>query len=95
MTRPVIEIELDDVGVGTVKINGHDIGYATKGATIQTEGGKPSTVTLVLWAHDLKIKLPASVITEVREAITPDDFIVDRVTERVLMALDRSAKIGR
>lgn len=111
MTKPIIEIELDEHGRGSVKVDGHDLAYATKSVAIQTEAGKPSTATLVLWAHDLAIKLPAHVIADVQEAITYQmvldeavhrvsaiieaDGLENRIVERVLAALNQSVGVRR
>ncbi len=86
---PVIEIDLDDQGMGSVKIDGHEIAGATSKTTvhIEAEAGESPTVNLDLWAHNLKVRMPATVIAEIREAYTIDDEMENRIVERVLDAL--------
>lgn len=93
---PIIEIDLDEHGHGSVKINGQEIAPAVHGSiiTIETEAGKPSHVTLDLWAHQLKVRLPAEVVAEVREAYAADEQLADRVFERVLEHLKNRTRIG-
>lgn len=91
-TASVIEIELDDRGLGSIKIDGQEIANATCGVEIETHPGNMSEVRLSLWAHQLKVTLPAGVIAELREAYTVDDELENRIVERVLSAL---AKGGR
>lgn len=88
MKEPTIEIELNESGTGTVKIDGHDISNITRATTITTTAGQLSKVTLEIWAHHLKIKLPGSVVAEIREAMTPDAESENRVVERVLTVFD-------
>ncbi len=94
---PIIEIDLDAHGIGTVKINGQNIAAATHASTIhiETEAGEPSRVTLDLWAHHLEVRLPAEVVAEVREAITTE-YVADQVVQRVLEIMDiRQKRVGK
>lgn len=81
---PVVEIDLDHRGMGSVKINGQNVASGTFSTTIVTEAGKPSKVILGLWSHELKVRLPAEVIMEVRESIPRDYEAESRILDKVL-----------
>jgi hypothetical protein len=94
MKQPVIEIELNENGLGSVKIDGQELSGATGRTVVHIDAvaGKTPQVTLDMWAHNLKIKLPATVIAEIREAYTIDDETENRIVERVLAALTKGGR---
>lgn len=90
MKQPVIEIDLDENGLGSVKIDGHDLSGATGRTVVHIDAvaGETPQITLDMWAHNLKIRMPASIIAEIREAYTIDDEMESRIVERVLEAIN-------
>lgn len=88
----IVEIDLNELGFGTVKIDGHDLAKATRKTTVITEVGEPTRVILELWAHRVKANALAEIVAEICEAIPTEDSrapridvnaIVDRVLERI------------
>lgn len=70
--RPVIELELNQVGQGTIRLNGEDVSRWVSGVSLKAEVGELTVATLTIPAPIVKVNAPGEVLTELLE----DEVIV-------------------
>lgn len=87
MTPPIVEIHLNEHGMGTLTIDGHDFAGATFAARVETRVGELPRVILELHASAVKVNVPAEIIANVRNNATPDQEAESRIVDRVIRAL--------
>lgn len=72
-----VEISLNDIGIGTVRVDGHNLAATVRKIEIVAEAGRLTDVVLYLIPERLRVKLPAAVSTRIAELPIAEDKNVD------------------